>query len=357
MKYFINYRKKEVLVLNNFLALAQGNLSKEVKFETFELKLENHDFNLVEVIDNRLRPFEYGNEENISKNTHLINYMDFFNEVKNWFNSTYRFDPNLPNIVLIINNIDIVTGFNIESECYGNVDVYVIKNDYYFKIAEYNSKIFGKIKYFPFSLINDVLSTITKELIVNRLNEKRLGIRNLNEKLLDPYSGQFQPQAGVYQLFEDFLRNSPSTFYTDKIKTLHFLKHEDNHFVGNWKKNKIIYENMKIEPNFWGYSDGVNVFYRFTDNYFVKVFKHKDNFYFKIEDIKNSGISPKKFSLIILAINIFTRNWMNPSPEIFLEDDVIFIDILNKKYTDTSNNKYFVFEKKTGRFREVKSKI
>jgi hypothetical protein len=344
--------KKTLLILLFFLihfgSLSQGNMTKEVEFETFRLKIENQAFNLVEVIDSRFVPHIYGKLSKKRANYNFTNYMDMESEVQNWFNSTYSYDPKLPNIVLKLNYMEILDYKSIEPECNGSIDIYLKKANSYVKLAEYNSQVYGKFKYLPFSLINDALSTISTELIEQRLKEDRKGI-DFNE-YDDPFINDFKPKVGVYQFFEDFKRDSPSDYYTEKLKHLDLSEHKMNFYLGKWKNGNIIYDDKTIKSDFWGFSDGVNVFYRVRDNFFVKLLKYQDKFYFDTKNIEYIENSFKKKAVKDYAKNIVSSNIIG-----------FFALGMYESFTfdfrpEILSDKFFLIDKKTGRFKEIKEK-
>jgi hypothetical protein len=330
----LKYNLSILFTCIQFLCFPQFQ-NKNYDFFSFDLKLDKHVFNLIEVIDNRDFSHIYGKEYFLSNEYSLVNHSDFANAVKDWYNEKYPFNPNLPNIVLKIQDITVSKNRinNDLSSCTGLINVYLVKKNKYQLISEYVTKIYGKPENYPFSVIHDVFSIINPELISKVAEYPENGINNIETIFQNDFS---KPIPGIYRFYEDFKIGKPSDFLTKQFFE-YLPKNEKMNFrLGKLKKNKIYTETGEIDTNFWGFSDGENIFMRIGGNFFVKIMQNNDNFYF---DLKNIDLKDKNLAKADLKKLLTTVLFIHFSPDLILSTE-------NSK--NTNIDLFFALNKENG---------
>ena len=277
------------LTFSFFFSFSQFQ-TKEYDFKPFDLKLGKQIFNLVEVFDNRDFSHVYGKEFFLSNEYTLVNHSDFANDVKNWYNIKYPINPNLPNIAIKIQDISFYTNrIKFEpSSCIGLINIYLVKGGRFFLISEYKSKVYGKVENYPYSIVHDVFSTITPELIQNANLELEDGIEKIEKSFLNDFT---KPIPGLYKYFEDFKYGNPSVSLTNNYADVLPKDQKINFWLGSYKRKMIQINGLEIPSEFWGFSDGRSIFMRLNENFFVKLMKYDETFYF---DTKNIELKEKK---------------------------------------------------------------
>ena len=333
----MSLKTKFLLFINciSFCSFAQFQ-TLEYDFEPFDLKLDKQVFNLVEVLDNRDFPIVYGVKYAYNKERKMVNSSDFSADLKKWYLKKYPPRPNLPNIAVKIQDISFATRDlnNSEIGCRGLVSVYVVKDGKYILISEFADKIYGKLKFLPFAVMHSVFSKITPELIQSSYSEKPFG----NSKIEEGFSNDiFNAKPGVYRYFEDFKINSPSVALSKDFFELLPKDQKKNFWLGDFKKNKIKVADRTINNDFWGFSDGSNVFMRLSENYFVKLMQVGDRLYFDTLNNDERTIKKEYLSYLEKAIGILV---------LYQYTDAAFINIMStNKKTKVST---FELSKKTG---------
>ncbi|MBK9508559.1 MAG: hypothetical protein IPP61_05820 [Cytophagaceae bacterium] len=309
--------------------------NKDYDFYSFDLKLDKHVFNLVEVIDNRDFSHIYGKEYFLSNEFNLVNHTDFAREVKDWYIEKFPVNPKLPNIAVKIQDISVSKNRinNDLSSCTGMINVYLVKNGKYQLIAEYGTKIYGKPDNYPYSVMHDVFSIINDELINTVEEYPASGINNIETIFQNDFT---KPVPGIYRFYEDFKTGFPSDSLTKKYYDFLPKNEKMNFRLGKLKKTKIYWEEKEIEENFWGYSDGENIFMRIDGNFFVKIMKYNDTFYF---DLKNIDLKDKNLAKADLKKLLTTGFFIHFSPDFILSTE-------NTK--NLNNDLFFTLNKENG---------